>query len=201
MKKHLHRIGLFGGTFDPVHIGHLVVAEWLTEMLEIETTFWIPAFHHPFDKRGDISPAMDRLAMVREAVASYPKFQVSAFEVERQGVSYAIDTITHFRKEYPRADIYYFIGQDNLADFLKWRDPMKILENSYLTVFKRGVYDATEAGDLEAHPKVLLVDSPRIDISSTHIRQRIQKGLAWQSLVPGPVYRYINDHPIYPNEK
>ncbi len=200
MKASFHRVGLFGGTFDPVHIGHLVVAEWLTEMLEIDTTFWIPAFHHPFEKRGDISAAAYRLAMVDKAIAPFPKFQLSTLEIDRQGVSYAIDTIIHFREKYPEADLYYFIGQDNLADFLKWRDPMKILENSYLAVFNRGSKNLNNTNDLEEHPKVLVVDSPRIEISSTHIRQRIQKGLAWQSLVPESVFRFISDHPMYRDE-
>lgn len=200
MKNPLKRIGLFGGTFDPVHIGHMVVAEWLTEILQIDTTFWIPAYGHPFDKRVDISNADKRLEMVQRAIDGYPKFQVSTFELDKKGVSYAIDTIAHFIKAYPDSEFYYFIGQDNLKDFLKWRDPLRILEKSYLAVFNRISPIETEKNDLEEHPKVLLVESPRIDISSSHIRRRIEKGMAWKSLVPERVYAYIKANNLYNRE-
>lgn len=191
------RIGIFGGTFDPVHIGHMILAEWLTGILKIDTTFWVPAYIHPFEKRTDISPARDRLAMVRKAIAGFDHFKVSAIELDNKGVSFAINTIRDFKTRYPQSELYYFIGRDNLQDFLKWRDPLKILEECYLAVFNRGCPDALPKCDLEDHPKVLMVESPLIDISSTHIRQRIHKKMAWHSLVPEAVFQYINQHGLY----
>ncbi len=195
MKKTNNGIGLLGGTFDPVHNGHLIVAEWLNEILEIERTYFIPTKIHPLKKRVGISKSKNRLEMLIAALESYPNFEVSTFELDRELVSYSIDTIKYFKKKYPQKEIYYFIGKDNLNSFLQWKDPFKILELCYLVVYDRET--ATETNDLMGHHKVLTVESPLIEISSSHIRKRISKQMPFRSLVPHQVFEYITRNNLY----
>ena len=195
MKKVNNGIGLFGGTFDPVHIGHLIVAEWLTEVLEIEKTYFIPTKIHPLKKRPVIAKAEARLEMLSRALETYPNFKVSTFELDRDSVSYSIETIKYFKNKYPQKEIYYFIGRDNLDNFLQWKGPFEILELCYLVVYDRG--NNQETNDLISHLKVLSVESPLIEISSSHIRNRIAKKMAFKSLVPHQVFEYITHNKLY----
>ncbi len=198
MKKVNSGIGIFGGTFDPVHNGHLIVAEWLNEILEIERTYFIPTKIHPLKKRAGISKAQNRLEMLSAALESYPNFEVSTFELDRELVSYSIDTIKYFKNKFPQKEIYYFIGKDNLNSFLQWKDPFKILELCYLVVYDRET--ATETNDLMGHHKVLTVESPLIEISSSHIRKRISKQMPFRSLVPHQVFEYITRNNLYSDQ-
>ncbi len=198
MKKVNSGIGLLGGTFDPVHNGHLIVAEWLNEILEIERTYFIPTKIHPLKKRAGISKAQNRLEMLSAALESYPNFEVSTFELDRELVSYSIDTIKYFKNKFPQKEIYYFIGKDNLNSFLQWKDPFKILELCYLVVYDRET--ATETNDLMGHHKVLTVESPLIEISSSHIRKRISKQMPFRSLVPHQVFEYITRNNLYSDQ-
>ncbi len=190
------RIGLMGGTFDPVHHGHLIVAEWLSAVFNIDQTFFIPTHHHPFDKRENITPARHRLAMLSRAIAPFPGFQISEYELNRPTVSFTIDTLSHFREKFPGSDLYLFMGRDNLESFLKWKEPFKILEMAYLAVYSRPNHNQP-VPELENHPKILLIDRPVIDISSSHIRHRIRKNLPYRSLVPQRVFEYITNHHLY----
>lgn len=188
-------IGLLGGTFDPVHNGHLIVAEWLCEVLRLKKTFFIPNQLHPFEKRTDILPGNVRKEMLALAIEGYTDFSISDFELERDSISYTIDTVNFFKEKYPNEELYYFIGMDNLNDFLKWKDPMGILEKAYLVVYNRTSQDLQN--DLLDHSRVLSVDSPIIDISSSHIRNRIKKNIPFKSLVPHRVFEYIIQNKLY----
>ena len=195
MKSEGHSIGIFGGTFDPVHIGHLIVAEWLTEMLEIKTTFFVPAKIHPFFKRENISSAEDRLNMLQLAIQDYPLFQVNEIELKREGISYSVDTVAAFRDLYPSETLYFFMGMDNLNSFQEWKEPLELLKMCYVVVYNRG--EKIEQNNWLEHPRVISVDSPLVEISSSHIRQRIKKGLAFKSLVPHHVFEYITQKKLY----
>jgi len=196
VNNRLNRIGLFGGTFDPIHMGHLIVAEWITDSLEIDKTIFIPNNIHPFRKRGDIEEAGHRLKMIELAINPYPRFDVSDVEIRREGVSYTIDTLQHFISEYPDSGIYYVMGADNLKDFTSWKQPHEILKLVNLVVYNRAGTEIDESLD---HERMILIDSPYIDISSTHIRHRIAKGRAFRTLVPPGVYEYIIDNKLYQN--
>ncbi len=198
MKKN-KGIGLFGGTFDPLHHGHIIVAEWLTEILELQKTIFIPTKIHPFNKRQGISPAPQRLEMLQNVLKSFDNFELSTFELDRETVSYAVDTIKYFKNKFPSQELYYFIGSDNLDSFLKWKDPFQILDLCYLAVYNRGHFD--HEPDISSHPKVLLVESPLIEISSSHIRKRISKQMPFQSLVPHSVFEYITHNNLYQSKE
>jgi len=195
MTQKKNGIGLFGGTFDPVHVGHLIIAEWLSEILEIQKTYFIPTKIHPFLKRNDISDAKLRLEMLQAALKGYPSFEISDFEITKEGVSYTIDTIKYFRKKFPDKELYYFLGSDNLESFLEWKDPFEILDICYLAVYQREKND--KPAELINHPKVLNMTSPIINISSSHIRKRVQKKMTFKSLVPEGVFEFIKEHKLY----
>ncbi|NOG47205.1 MAG: nicotinate (nicotinamide) nucleotide adenylyltransferase [Calditrichaeota bacterium] len=197
MKKVNNSIGLFGGTFDPPHIGHMVVAEWLSEVLEIEKTFFIPTKIHPLKKRPEISTSTIRKEMITAVLQDYANFELSTFEIDRDTISYTIDTIKHFKTKYPQSEIFYLIGADNLDSFLQWKDPFQILELCYLVVYNRGTKN--EKNDLIDHPKVLTIESPLIEISSSHVRKRIAKQMPFRSLVPHQVFQYITQNKLYKN--
>ncbi len=193
-KKVAKGLGLFGGTFDPVHLGHLVVAEWLTDSLGLQKTVFIPNYRHPFGKREDITPGEVRLEMLRLALKRYPQFEISSIELDRKGISYTVDTVQYFKEKYPDEDLYYFIGADNLKEFLSWKEPHQILRMAYLVVFNRSSSPFIEPFQ---HKNLLYVDSPTIDISSTHIRHRIRKNCSFRSLVPDTVYDFIINNSLY----
>lgn len=195
MKISKNGIGLMGGTFDPPHNGHLMVAEWLSSFLKTDTTFFIPTNQHPFNKRNDIISAQHRMDMLQLAVKPFPNFEVEDFEIKRQQTSFTIDTIHYFEEKFPNTPLYYFIGADNLNDFYKWKDPLKILEKCYLVVYQRS--GSAINSDFSDHPKVVIVDSPLINISSSHIRKRIKEKIAFKSLVPHDVFDYICKNKLY----
>ena len=188
----LNKIGLFGGTFDPVHAGHLIIAEWVLEELQLDHLFFIPAFLHPFHKRSDIAPAQKRLEMLQMALSGYKRFSADRVEIEREGVSYAVDTIRYFRKKYEGAELFYLIGGDNLADFERWKEPQAIKKLTNLVVYERGSA-IVKAGNKD----ILIPQSPFIDISSTQIRRRIADGKSCRSLLPPGVYDYIIENGLY----
>lgn len=128
-------IGLFGGTFDPVHIGHLIVAEWLSEVLKIKTTYFIPAKIHPFVSKSNISSSDNRIEMLSLALKEYPDFKISDVEIKRQEVSYTIDTIKFFKDEFPDSELYFYMGMDNLNTLEQWKDPNEILKMCYVVVY------------------------------------------------------------------
>lgn len=195
MSQNRKGIGLFGGTFDPVHIGHLVIAEWLTEILEISKTYFIPNKIHPFSKRKNITDSKLRIEMLNIAINDYSQFAISDFELSRNNISYTVDTLRYFKEKFPDAKFYYFIGGDNLETFLEWKDPFEILDMCYLAVYRREKFE--KPGELINHPKVLNITSPMIDISSSHIRKRIRKKMPFRSLVPEGVYAFITEKKLY----
>ena len=187
------KIALFGGTFDPVHMGHLIIAEWVMEELALDRIFFVPNLIHPFNKRKYITPAHQRLRMLELALRGYKRFAIEDVELKRQGTSYAIDTIKYFIDKAPSAQLFYLIGADNLPDFEKWKDPQKIKELTNLVVYKRNLNQPVP----DSQKNVLFMDSPIIDISSSKIRARIAEGKSCRSMLPAGVYDYIREHRLY----
>jgi len=188
------KIGLFGGSFDPIHHGHLIVAEWLLNELELNSVYFVPVYKHAFSKKSEITPAQQRLEMVKLAVQDFENFEVSDFEISKKGISYTIDTVRFFKKKFPNARLFFFIGGDNLAEFHLWKDYQLLVE---LTTFV--VYDRP-GGQIPDHlpkEKFLFVKAPIIEISSTIIRQRCKAGKTVKSLIPLPVWQYIQQNHLY----
>ena len=191
---------MLGGTFDPVHVGHLLLAEEAREQLGLERVLFVPA-GQPWRKAGKrISKATDRLAMLRLAAEDNPAFEVSDLEVSRLGPSYTGETLASIRAEHKDAEIFFIMGEDALADLPNWRDPDRIVELAMLAVARRPS-DSPEDRDLElmaiAPGREVWLSMPRIDVSSSEIRARVHKSLSVRYRVPDAVEAYMREHELY----
>jgi nicotinate-nucleotide adenylyltransferase len=195
-------IGVLGGTFDPIHIGHLVVAEEARIKLGFSEVLFVPAGQPWLKLDRNITPAVHRVEMVRRAIADNPHFKLSTLEVERPGPSYTVDTLTRLQEQLgSEASLFFVLGRDTLAELPLWKEPKKLVQLCRLVVAPRlGSKDLkhlkTEIPGLL--DKVIQLDMPVIGISSSDIRQRIAQGLPIRYLVPAAVEKYITEHKIYP---
>ncbi len=195
-------IGVLGGTFDPIHIGHLVVAEEARIKLGFREVLFVPA-GQPWRKLDrNITLAAHRVEMVRRAIADNPHFKLCTLEVEHPGPSYTVDTLTMLRKQLGSEAILFFIlGRDTLAELPLWKEPKKLVQLCRLVVAPR--LGSKDLKHLETSipgllDKVIQLDMPVIGISSAEIRQRIAQGLSIRYLVPAEVEKYITEQKIYP---
>jgi nicotinate-nucleotide adenylyltransferase len=202
-------IGVLGGTFDPIHIGHLVVAEEARIKLEFSEVLFVPAGQPWLKPDRNITPAVHRVEMVRRAIADNPHFKLCTLEVERSGPSYTVDTLTMLRKQLgSEASLFFILGRDTLAELPLWKESQKVVQLCRLVVAPRLVLSEVEglgSRDLKhletAIPglldKVIQLDMPVIGISSSEIRQRIAQGLPIHYLVPPEVEKYITKQKLY----
>ncbi len=201
------RIGLFGGTFDPPHHGHLLAASDAFEALALDRLVWIPAAQQPLKVGAQSATAADRLTMVQLAIAGDPRFDVDPIEIERAGLSFTVDTLEAFSREYPGDELVLLVGADVMATFGKWRSPRRIVELARLAILHRavdgeavekaavsGAIRAVTGGDL---PAPVVLDTRRVDISSTEIRERALAGRSLHGFVPDAVARYISERALY----
>jgi len=171
------RIGLFGGTFDPPHIGHATVVGDVADVLALDRVLWIPAGDPPHKSRQDLTPAPLRLEMVREAIVDDVRFAVSATEIRREGPSYTVDTVREIREVYPEAELFLILGADQFASFQSWRAPEEILRMATLVVMDRnGVAAPDYVPDVPGAERAQFVPVTRVDVSSTQIRNTIAQG-------------------------
>lgn len=187
---------MLGGTFDPVHIGHLLLAETAREELGLERVLFIPAGHQWRKEEADreISPARHRLEMVRLALDGNPAFEASVIEIEREGPSYSVETLEQLRGEMPDATLWFIAGADAIADMPNWYQTGRIFELA--KVCAAGRPGAREkAGPLA--DRVVWLDMPEMEISSTSIRERVRAGKSVRYMVPDAVLRYIEDNNLY----
>ena len=201
------RIGILGGTFDPPHLGHLLIAETARVALGLESVLFIPA-GEPWLKSGQrITPASHRLRMVQLAVADNPDFCVCDCEVRRSGASYTVDTLRELRGAYPdSADFYFIVGSDVLDQFHLWKEPEGILDLCRLAVIERpGGPDGGVAALAERFPDavasgaVVTVAGPRVDFSASELRRVLAEGQSVRYQVPDAVAEYIKRHDLYRN--
>ena len=197
------KIGLLGGTFDPIHNGHLTIAEEARKQLGLDKVVFIPASHPWLKADQDITDGEHRLAMVRLATASNPYFEVSTLELDRLGPTYTIDTVEALKTEFDSFDDIYFItGSDAIADLPRWKEPERVVALCQIAGVDR---PGAPNIDVEALKPLIPgvsdclkpVDIPPIDISSTTIRERVRAGLGIRDLVPPEVETYIVEHGLY----
>ena len=203
------RIGLLGGTFDPIHLGHLIVAEEARTRLSLDRLLFVPS-RQPWRKAGrEIAPEADRLAMVRLAVEGNPGFEVSLVDLERAGPSYSVDTVCDVRATLsPEAELYFILGYDALMDLPHWHAPDELARITRLvTVIRPGYaldWSPLEQAIPEAREAVTLyrgqcwkLETPEIGISSTEVRQRVAAGRSIRYWVPDLVAEYIQQQGLY----
>jgi nicotinate-nucleotide adenylyltransferase len=194
------RLGVLGGTFDPVHLGHLILGEAARQELALDRVVFVPA-GQPWRKGGrEITAGADRLQMLRLATAGNPAFEVSILEIDRPGPSYTEVTLEELQGENPGAELFFILGGDALTDFPHWHDPQRIAELATLAVAERG--DAALAGEAEVglpgvHARLCQLRMPRVDINATAIRDNVRDGRSILYLVPDSVAAYIAERGLY----
>ena len=190
------KICLFGGTFDPLHIGHLLVAQTIFEAENFDNIVFIPTFKTP--RKNNITHIKDRLAMLRMGVTSNPNFEISDLEIQRGGTSYTIDTVKEYKsdQDYDSRELYYLIGSDSLQKFYTWKEPREILDECQVIVALRPGFRPSDISNWILR-KVRFASIPRFEISSSTIRSRWQENKTIRYMVTQPVWEYINDHGIY----
>jgi nicotinate-nucleotide adenylyltransferase len=196
------RIGILGGTFDPPHIGHLVIAERAREKLGLAKVYFVPA-NEPPHKRGEpMSPLKDRVAMLRLALDDHPFFALSMVEANRPGPSYTVDTIRQMLAEFPPAtEVFFVMGMDSLAALPTWHEPRELIELCNLAVLKRPGYSA-DMEKLEREipglrSRVVFIPAPELEISSSDLQDRVRAGFSIQYMVPSCVAEYVSEHHLY----
>ncbi len=202
----MRRVGLMGGTFDPVHYGHLVVAEEVYAALDLAEMLFVPAGQPPHKPNRVVTGAQHRLAMLELAIAGNPHFSISRVDLDRPGPSYTVETLRLLREQWGELTALYFvIGWDSLEDLLTWYDPAGILQQlSYLVAVRRPGYNEHEGyrDSLEARlpgikQRLLVVPAPQFDISSTDLRQRVAENRPIKYQVPESVEQYIKQYKFY----
>ena len=196
-------IGVLGGTFDPIHNGHLIVAEETKARLNLAEVLFVPAGLPWLRVDSPISAAEHRIQMVRLAIGNQPYFKLSTTEVERAGPSYTVDTIAELKGQLGAGDeLFFILGWDSLAELRQWREPERLIKLCRLVAVPRVGYLVPDLKALEAAipglaNRVILLDTPLIDISASLIRKRVAQGLSIGHLVPAPVDRYIREQGLY----
>ena len=197
------KVGVLGGTFDPVHIGHLIIAEAVQVQLRLEKVLFVPAGQPWLKLQHPITPVGYRVEMLRLAILPNLYFELSNVEVERSGPSYTIDTMVELRNRLgAQADLFFILGCDALAQFAEWKEPSKLIQLCRLAVVPRANLAFSALEDLERHipgitDRVSYVATPIIDISSSQIRERVARGLSIRYLVPDKVEEYIAQRRLY----
>lgn len=190
------RVGLFGGSFNPPHLGHLALAETVRDVFGFDRVLWIPARQPPHKPVGALVEARHRLQMTRLAVDDNPGFAVSEIELERNGPSYTVDTLALLQQRRPAWTLHLIIGADSLAGLHTWRRPREILERAHLVVYPRADADLS-AVDPAVLERVRFVEAPLLTLSSTDVRARCRDGRSIRYLVPEAVRTYIAEQGLY----
>lgn len=194
------RLGILGGTFDPIHFAHLFVAEDACAAFRLDRVLFVPNRRPPHKLGAALAPAEERLAMVRLAVGGNPRFECCDVEMRREGPSYTVETLAQLQREYPGAELHFLIGLDAVLELASWRQPDEVLRLARLIAVARPGYSAA---DLERRlPKTFLdriavLPTLGLDISSTTIRERVQRGLPIRYLTPDPVVAHIEASGLY----
>lgn len=189
------RIGILGGTFDPPHVGHLLLASDARESIALDRLIFVPAGSQPLKVNNPpVAPGQDRLEMVRLAVADDAYYTVDDTEIHRKGLSFTVDTLEHLAERFPSAKLFFLMGQDALAMFNQWKNPERIRELATLAVMRRS---GSADGDQSAPPGVVSVSTRRVDVSSTEIRERLRADKSIKGFVPESVERFIEARGLY----
>lgn len=190
----MSKVGIFGGTFDPIHLGHLITAQSVREIRNLEKIIFIPAFISPHKSELKTSSAEDRLNMIKLAIDGISFFDYSDTEITKGGVSFTIDTITELKNTYDNLE--FIIGYDNIFQFRTWKDPDEIMKLTKIIVLKRRSSHPPQFKD-KYYNQAVFVETRGIEISATDLRERVRNGLPINFLVPPKVMEYIYNHKLY----
>jgi nicotinate-nucleotide adenylyltransferase len=196
------KTGVFGGTFDPIHQGHIEVAEEAKVRLDLAEVIFMLAGQPWLKQNNLISAAGHRVQMVHLAIAGKPHLKLSSMEIERTGPTYTVDTITELKAELGSQELFFILGMDNLTQLPRWREPGRLITMCRIVAVPRPGYSSPDLDALEAaipglKQRLILLNKPVVDIDSTDIRERVARGLSIDHIVPEPVAEYIKQHRLY----
>jgi nicotinate-nucleotide adenylyltransferase len=201
------KVGILGGTFDPVHNGHIAIADEGMKQLKLQQVLFLPAGMPWMKSDHTITPSEHRMAMINLAIKNHPRFSISDIEIERKGPTFTAETLQILKNGMEKDNrLYLLMGWDSLLDMPKWKHPEKIAELSIIAAFTRGRDTRPDVANLSAaiagiEKKLIFINITRIDISSTDIRTRTASGLSIHGMVPDAVEAYISKHGLYRNYK
>jgi nicotinate-nucleotide adenylyltransferase len=188
------RIGLFFGSFNPVHVGHMIIANHLVEYSDLNQVWMVVSPHNPLKEKASLAKDSDRFHLVQLAIGQHPKIKASNVEFNLPVPSYTIDTLTYLKEKYPTRTFALIMGADSLESIEKWKNYQSILANYDIYLYKRSGVDIQK---YQNHERIKFVDAPLLDISATFIRKAIGEGKSIQYLVPDAVYDYLENSSMY----
>jgi nicotinate-nucleotide adenylyltransferase len=199
------RIGVFGGTFDPVHIGHLIIAEQCREQAALDEVWFVPSARPPHKSRTDLTPFEKRVEMLTLAVAGQPSFRIEPLEADRPGPSYTADTLTELHRRRPDADLHLILGSDCLPDLSSWHDPIRVVTQATLLIVARTGWPVWPVEKMraslgmadDAPIRQQIMSIPLVDISSRDLRRRVNEGRSIRYFVSSAVAAYVADKGLY----
>ncbi|MBJ6367403.1 nicotinate (nicotinamide) nucleotide adenylyltransferase [Snuella sedimenti] len=190
------QIGLFFGSFNPIHIGHLIIANYIVEYSNLDQVWFVVTPHSPFKKKSTLLDNYQRLEMVYRATKDHPKLKPSDIEFNLPQPNYTINTLTYLQEKHPEHTFSLIMGQDNLKSFHKWKNYELILKNHHIYVYPRITQDNTTPPLIE-HNNILPIDAPIIELSSSFIRQAIKAGKNVKPMLPENVWNYLDETSFY----
>lgn len=188
------KIGLFFGSFNPIHVGHLIIANYMATQTDLQRVWLVVSPHNPLKPKKTLARDFDRLHLVRLALENNDQLEASNVEFGLPKPSYTVDTLAYLQEKYPQHTFALIMGGDNLASLPQWKNYEHLLANFDIHVYKRPNY---ELGELATHPRVHLHDAPLLDISATYLRQCIKEGKSIRYLVADPVFEYLEHSTLY----
>lgn len=191
------KIGLFFGSFNPVHIGHMIIANFMSEHTDLDEVWMVVSPHNPHKKKASLANNYDRLHLVNLAIGESTTIRSSNIEFSLPIPSYTIDTLSYLKEKYNDKDFVLIMGGDNIATLHKWKNYEQILAHHNIYVYARPGY---ELGELQFHEKVEIIEAPLLSISASFIRKLIAEDRSIRYLVPDAVYRYLEENPLYKNK-
>ncbi|NQY05857.1 MAG: nicotinate-nucleotide adenylyltransferase [Flavobacteriaceae bacterium] len=195
-KKKTKKVGLYFGTFNPIHIGHLTIANHMVEHSDLDQIWMVITPHNPFKKKSSLLDNHHRYDMVYRAIEHYPKLKASDIEFKLSQPNYTVNTLAHLEEKYPDYSFSLIMGEDNLKNFHKWKNCEAILEQHHIYIYPR-ISEGTTEHQFQNHPKIHKVTAPIMEISSTFIRKSIKEGKNIRPLLPESVFSYVDEMNFY----
>lgn len=191
------KTGLFFGSFNPIHIGHLILANYILENSDMQELWFVVSPQNPFKEKKSLLDDMTRLDMVERALRNYEKMRVSNVEFSLPKPSYTIDTLTYLKEKFPSHSFALIMGEDNLAGLPKWKNSELLVKNYQIIVYPRYFEKSETLESYEEHENITLIDAPIIELSATQIRQMIKDGKNVRPMLPPEVFDYIDGSNLY----
>ena len=188
------KVGLFFGSFNPVHVGHMIIANFMATQTDLEEVWMVVSPHNPLKPKKSLARDHDRLHLVRLAIGDNPNIKASDIEFSLPQPSYTVDTLSYLKEKYPNRKFALIMGGDNLATLHKWKNYELLLRDHEIFVYQRPSHDL---GELQQHPSIKIMEAPLMQISASYIRKCLKAGRSVQYLVPDAVYQYLEEVAVY----